>query len=249
MHGRRVLVTGASSGLGRRMALELARSGAKVAAAARRADALAALAGEAAAEGATILPVALDVADPDAVARATAEAAAALGGLDGLVANAGVAGAVGPALDVAPSDWRAVTAVNLDGVFFAAQAAAAEMAKGGGGAIVTIASILGFGTGKGVAAYAASKAAVVQLTRVLALEWAPLGVRVNAIAPGYIPTDMNRAVLEGPRGEALKKRIPMGRFGEPADLDGALGLLLSDAGRYITGAAIPVDGGHLVAPL
>jgi NAD(P)-dependent dehydrogenase (short-subunit alcohol dehydrogenase family) len=246
--GRRVLVTGASAGLGRHMALALAREGAEVAAAARRAEALDALAAEGARFGALIRPVPMDVADPASVSAGVAAAAAALGGLDGLVANAGVARA-GPALDATEADWRATMSVNLDGVFRTAQAAARVMAAGQGGAIVTVASILGFGVAKGVAAYAASKAAVVHLTKALALEWAAIGVRVNALAPGYIPTDLNRAWLDGPQGEALKKRIPLRRLGEPRDLDGPLMLLLSDAGRYVTGVTIPVDGGHLVAPL
>ena len=140
-------------------------------------------------------------------------------------------------------------AVNLDGVFNVAQAAARAMIEGEGGSIVNIASILSFGTGRGVAAYAASKAAVAHLTHALAAEWAGKGVRVNALAPGYIPTDMNRDWLEGPDGQAVLRRIPLRRFGRPQDLDGPLALLLSDASSWMTGAVIPVDGGHLVAPI
>ncbi len=242
---KRVLVTGASSGLGRHFAAMLARNGARVVAAARREGALAELARE---SGGSIHPVAMDVTDPASVRDGVARAVDALGGLDGLVNNAGTAWG-GLARDMPIEEWRRVMAVNVDGVFLTAQTACAAMEQGGGGSIVNIASILAFGTGKGVAAYATSKAAVAHLTHALALEWAEAGVRVNALAPGYFPTEMTEGFLDGPRGEAVLRRIPQRRFGAHEDLDGALGLLLSDAGSYITGVVIPVDGGHLAAPL
>ena len=240
-----ILVTGASSGLGAHMAAMLAANGARVVAAARRAGSLEALAG--AADG-RIVPIAMDVCDPDSVEQGVAKAATAMGRLDGLVNNAGVAWS-GRAIEMADADWQRVIDTNLTGVFRVARTAARVMAGQGGGAIVNTASILGFGTGTGVAAYAASKAAVVHLTRSLALEWARHDIRVNAIAPGYFPTEMNDAYLASPEGEALRKGIPMRRFGRYEDLDGPLELLLSDKGAYITGVTLPVDGGHLVRPL
>lgn len=245
LSGKCILVTGASSGLGAHMAAMLAANGARVVAAARRVGALEALA--AAADG-RITPIAMDVSDPDSVEQGVAKAATAMGRLDGLVNNAGVAWS-GRAIEMPDADWQRVIDTNLTGVFRVARTVARVMVGQGGGAIVNTASILGFGTGAGVAAYAASKAAVVHLTRSLALEWARHDIRVNAIAPGYFPTEMNDAFLASPEGEALRKGIPMRRFGRYEDLDGPLELLLSDKGAYITGVTLPVDGGHLVRPL
>jgi NAD(P)-dependent dehydrogenase (short-subunit alcohol dehydrogenase family) len=247
--GKRVLVTGASSGLGAHFARLLAGEGAQVAAAARRIDRLEQLARDCAGLPGRILPLALDVGSVAAIETGIAEVATALGGLDVLINNAGVAESE-RALAVTEAQWDAQLDVNLKGCFFCAQAAARVMAEQAqGGAIVNIASILGERVAASVAPYAISKAGLIQMTRALALEWARHKVRVNALAPGYVVTDINREFFAGEAGEALKKRIPMRRAGELSDLDGPLLLLCSQASRYMTGAVIAVDGGHLVSGL
>ena len=245
--GTSALVTGASSGLGRHFARLLARHGARVVIAARRTDALRELGAEIAAAGGTAWPVALDVRDPASVTQAVGEAVARSGGLDLLVNNAGVA-LTRPALLTSEDDWRQVLDTNLDGAFRVARAVAQAMADAKrGGAIVNVASILGFRVAKQVAAYIAAKAALLKLSEAMALEWAPLGIRVNALAPGYIETELNRDFLRSPAGESLQKRVALRRFGTPEDLDGPLLLLASAAGGYMTGATITVDGGHSLA--
>jgi NAD(P)-dependent dehydrogenase (short-subunit alcohol dehydrogenase family) len=247
--GKRVLVTGASSGLGAHFARLLVGEGAQVAAAARRIDRLEQLARDCAGLPGRILPLALDVGSVAAIESGIAEAATALGGLDVLINNAGVAESE-RALAVTEAQWDAQLDVNLKGCFFCAQAAARVMAEQPqGGAIVNIASILGERVAASVAPYAISKAGLIQMTRALALEWARHKVRVNALAPGYVVTDINREFFAGEAGEALKKRVPMRRAGELSDLDGPLLLLCSQASRYMTGAVIAVDGGHLVSGL
>ncbi|MEM7500247.1 MAG: glucose 1-dehydrogenase [Pseudomonadota bacterium] len=245
LDGKTILVTGASSGLGEHMATTLAADGAQVVAAARRTDRLERLLGV---SGGDILPVALDVTDPASVDAAIRTAIERFGRIDGLVNNAGIAWG-GRALDMSSNDWSRVIDTNLTGAFLVARGVAREMVKTGGGAIVSTASILGFRTGAGVAAYAASKAAVVHLTHCLALEWARHGIRVNALAPGYFPTEINDAYLASDAGQEMMKTIPLRRFGRYEDLDGPLRLLLSEAGGYITGVTLPVDGGHLCKPL
>jgi NAD(P)-dependent dehydrogenase (short-subunit alcohol dehydrogenase family) len=151
---------------------------------------------------------------------------------------------------VTEADWRRVLDTNLDGAWRVAQAAAKSMvAAGKGGSIINIASILGLRVATSLIAYAAAKAALVQVTQALALEWARHRIRVNAIAPGYIETDMNREFFRSEAGQGVIKRIPQRRIGQPSDLDGALLLLASEAGAYMTGSILVADGGHLVGSL
>lgn len=245
--GQVALVTGASSGLGVRFAEVLAQAGAVVALVARRADRLAAVKDAIEQSGGLAMAIEADVLDRDAMTRAFDAVEEAFGTVTVLVNNAGVA-ASGRAVEVREEDWRRVVGTNLDAVFFWSQEAARRMlAADKGGAIVNIASVLGIGVAKGVASYAVSKAGVIQLTKAMALELAFKGIRVNAIAPGWIVTDLNRDYLASEQGAAIEREIPIGRFGEARDLDGALLLLASDAGRFMTGATLVVDGGQVVA--
>lgn len=244
---RVALVTGASSGLGVQFARALADNGAAVALVARRADRLAALKNEIESQGGRAAAIEADVTDRASMTRAFDAAEKAFGTVTLLVNNAGVAQKPMRVTDVTPEEWRRVLAVDLDAVFYWAQEAARRMvAAGKQGAVVNIASVLAFGVSKGTAAYAVAKAAVMQTTKALAIELAFKGVRVNAIAPGWFVTEINDKYLESEAGLAMKRDIPMGRFGEAGDLDGALLLLASEAGRYITGATIVVDGGQVV---
>jgi 3-oxoacyl-[acyl-carrier protein] reductase len=247
LNGQVALVTGASSGLGVRFAECLAENGAAVALVARRADRLGGSIARIEQSGGRAIAATADVRDRAAMAAAFDAAEKAFGTVTILVNNAGVASA-GRAVDLAEEEWRRVLSTNLDAVFYCAQEAARRMlAAGKGGAIVNIASVLGFGVDKGVVAYATAKAGVIQLTKALALELAFKGIRVNAIAPGWIVTELNRDYLQSERGATLKREIPIGRFGAERDLDGPLLLLVSDAGRFVTGATIVADGGQMVA--
>lgn len=246
LNGRVALVTGASSGLGRQFAKALADNGAAVALVARRADRLLDLQETIEAAGGRAVAIEADVTDRAAMAHAFDAAEKAFGTVTILVNNAGIAHS-GRAVDMPAEEWRKVLATNLDAVFFNAQEAARRMlAAKKPGAIVNIASVLGFGVAKGVVAYATAKAGVVQVTKALAVELAFKGIRVNAIAPGWFVTEINDTYLESEAGAAIKREIPMGRFGNEGDLDGALLLLASDAGSYLTGATIVVDGGQVV---
>jgi 3-oxoacyl-[acyl-carrier protein] reductase len=244
--GRVALVTGASSGIGAHFAAVLAQAGASVVLVARRADRLDAVAQRIALAGGRALTVAADVRDRAAMARAFDAAEQAFGLVDILINNAGVAHAT-RVVELSEEEWRRVLGTNLDAVLFASQEVARRLINAEkGGAIVNISSVLGLGVSKGVAAYAVAKAGVIQLTRSLGLELASRRIRVNAIAPGWIVTDLNREYLASEKGAALVNHIPIGRFGEERDLDGVLLLLVSDAGRFMTGTTVVVDGGQTV---
>ncbi len=246
LKGRVALVTGASSGLGLRFVQVLAANGAAVALVARRADRLKDAKAKIEQAGGQAVTIEADVRDRLQMKRAFDQAEAALGTVTILVNNAGVAHST-RATDLTEDEWRRIVGTNLDAVFFWAQEGANRMLKAGKkGAIVNIASVLGFGVSKGTIAYATAKAGVIQMTKALGLELAFKGVRVNAIAPGWFVTEINREYLEG-AGKALTRDIPVGRFGQDGDLDGALLLLASDAGSYIAGATIVCDGGQMVA--
>ncbi|MFW5834466.1 MAG: SDR family NAD(P)-dependent oxidoreductase [Pseudomonadota bacterium] len=247
LDGRVALVTGASGGLGAHVAGVLAAAGARVVLGARR---LASLEERAAAIGPGAMPVALDVTDDASVEAALDAAERAFGPVDVLVNNAGVVEVGRDPLTIVPDEMRRVLEVNVTGAFRLTQAVASRLvAAGRGGAVVNVASILGLDVETGTPAYCASKAALVQLTKQQALDLAPHRIRVNALAPGYVETDLNRAFLRSEAGRSMAARIPAGRIGRLEDFDAPLLLLASDAGAYITGAVLPVDGGHLVRGL
>ena len=243
------LVTGASSGIGRHLAELLATAGAKVALAARRIDRLAEAAREIEAAGGQCLPIACDVTRSDSVAAAVALAENTLGALTILVNNAGVVVAK-PVLQHTEEEWDYVVDTNLKGAWLMARQFAQHLVdRQRPGRIVNIASVLGVRTIARVPSYTAAKAGLIHLTRVLAMELARHRILVNAIAPGYVETDFNRDFLRSDAGKKLEARIPLRRVGHSDDLDGAMLLLASPAGAYITGAVIAVDGGHGVAAI
>ena len=245
LSGKTALVTGASSGLGEHFARCLGAAGASVVLAARRAERLTALQAELARKGIAASVVDLDVTSSDSIAAAL-EAARPV---DIVVNNAGIS-IVKPALDMPEQDWDSVVNTNLRGAWLVAQGAAKRwVAAKKPGVIVNIASILGLRTIGQVAPYNASKAGLIHLTRALAMEWARYNIRINAICPGYIETEMNSAFWKTPGGQKLIDRIPQRRIGKPEHLDGALLLLASDAGEFMTGSVITVDGGHTVNSL
>ncbi|NPU68015.1 SDR family oxidoreductase [Bradyrhizobium sp. 83012] len=241
-----ILITGASQGLGRQFARVLSAHGAAVALAARQTGKLKALEDEIKAKGGRAVAVEMDVTSNASIARGLDAAEVALGPVTVLINNAGIA-VEKLAVEQSEADWDTVIGANLKGAYFAATEVARRMiARKAPGNIINIASVLGFSVVKFISPYAISKAGVVQTTKALALELAANNIRVNALAPGYIDTDINHDVWQTPAGEKLIKRIPQRRVGHESDLDGAIMLLASNASRYMTGSVVTVDGGFLL---
>jgi len=249
LQGKKALVTGASGGLGLHFANVLSENGATVVLAARREDKIMSAANNINSNGGTAFAVELDVTDENSIDQAFTYVENKVGIIDVIVNNAGIA-TNGAAVDVTLGDWNRVMAANLDGAFLVSRRAARTLIiENRSGSIINIGSILGTRTAGGVLPYTVSKAGLHHMTKVLALEWARYNIRVNAITPGYIETDINRDYLNSHEGQKLIKRIPHRRPGEMDDLDGPLLLLASDQSLYMTGSIIAVDGGHLVSTL
>ena len=245
LSGKTALITGASAGLGEHFARCLGEAGAAVVLAARRVDRLASLQAELAGKNIAASSVELDVQSSESIAKAL-EAA---GAIDIVINNAGIS-IVKPALEMPEKDWDAVVDTNLRGAWLVAQGAAKRWVAGKRpGVIVNIGSILGLRTIGQVAPYNASKAGLIHLTKALAMEWARYNIRVNALCPGYIETEMNAEFWKSAGGQRLIERIPQRRIGKPEHLDGALLLLASNAGEFMTGSVLTVDGGHTVNSL
>lgn len=249
LDGSVALVTGASAGLGTHFAGVLAAAGAQVVCTARRGDQAEARAQAIVAAGGQACSKPMDVTDTASIAAVFDAAESAFGTVTIVVNNAGIA-IDGPALEIDEANVLKVIDTNLAGAWrVAVEAARRITAAGAHGSIINIGSILAERAARGIAPYAAAKAGLVQMTRSLGLEWARYGIRVNAINPGYVLSDLNRDFFASDAGKRMIERMPQRRLGTPQDLDGALLLLASDAGRHMTGAAITVDGGHSLGGL
>ena len=243
LSGRVAIMTGAGRGLGRTMALALAASGADLALASRTAPEIESLADEVRALGRRAIAVPTDVTSPEACGALVAATVDQLGRLDVMVNNAGT-NVRKPALELTTDEFNFVLTTNLNGYFNGARAAGRHFVVQGSGKVINLSSILGSVALPNQAAYASSKGAIEQLTRVLALEWATEGVQVNGIAPTYFETDLTRPLYEDPERRAfIEERTPVGRWGQPHELAGAVIFLASDASNFVTGQTILVDGG------
>lgn len=244
LHGKTALVTGASSGIGRKVSLAYAEAGAEIAIAARHSDALETLAQEIAAAGGTAVPIVCDVTDQDQVTAMIERMTAVLGGIDIAVCNAGIV-SVTPMLEMTLDEFQRIQNTNVTGVFLTAQAAARAMVtQGRGGSIITTASMSGhiINIPQQVGHYCTSKAAVIHLTKAMAVEFAPHNIRVNSISPGYIRTELVEPLVE--YHQVWEPKIPMGRIGLPEELNGLYLYLASAASSYMTGSDLVIDGGY-----
>jgi NAD(P)-dependent dehydrogenase (short-subunit alcohol dehydrogenase family) len=244
LKGKVAIVTGASSGLGVVFSEALAEMGASVELAARRVDKLKEVSAKLKAVGAQTGTFQCDVSKPEEIQSMVDDTIRNFGRLDIIVNNAGVA-AMSPAVDISVEEWNKVVSVNLTGVFLCARAAARQMMKQGGGNVINISSIYGaVGDVFPASPYYATKGAVINMTRDLAVEWAPYNIRVNAIAPGFFPSEMTEAIFQNPGYlEYILKQTPLGRTGKPDDLKGVVVFLASSASEYVTGQTLFVDGG------
>jgi len=246
--GKKAFVTGASRGIGRVIAVALAAAGADVAIAARSREGLASTAREVTAVGRKAFVFPLDVTRQEDVAVAVTEAIKMLGHLDIVFNNAGGSNFMVPFLDMRISGWEKVLRLNLDSTVYVCQAVGPHLRERGSGSVINVASVAGLAAAPGLVPYGASKAAVVSLTRTLAVEWAPLGIRVNALCPGWTATDLNKNLWDGPDGgEATVANVPMRRWARPEEMAGPAVFLASDASSYMTGQVLVVDGGQLAS--
>jgi sorbose reductase len=244
LHGRRALVTGASGGIGKRVAMAYVEAGAQVALAARHSEALEMVAGEIAAAGGRAVPICCDVTQPEQVSRMLDEVTAELGGIDIAVCNAGII-TVTPMLDMPLEEFQSIQDTNVTGVFLTAQAAAKAMVRQGqGGVIINTASMSGHivNIPQHVGHYCASKAAVIHLTKAMAVELASHKIRVNSVSPGYILTELVEPYSE--YHSLWEPKIPLGRLGRPEELTGLYLYLASAASSYMTGSDLVIDGGY-----
>ena len=250
LDGKVALITGAGSGLGRQFAETLSDAGASVVLAARRREKLEETAELVRNKGANAICLELDVTDSLSVTNCVRETTSEFGTPDILVNNAGIAKQAF-LTDISEDDWDAVLDTNLKGVFMVAQAVAKSMINADKhGSIINIASVLGLRVSKALGSYIAAKSAVVQLTKAMAIEWSRYNIRVNALAPGYFITEINQEQFaDGSAEEFLMRRVPMSRVGDLREIAGPLLLLASDAGSYMTGSIIAVDGGHVCSSL